>query len=92
MISGGGPPFELSLSWEDSEPKIDTRMYVGDRPIEPTDGSLTHEGDQRSPYDECGCIAPCPDHKSPRQDAEGDRAYWNDLYSESVATDDQETD
>lgn len=93
MISSGGPPFNLS-DWGDDEPKIDTRLYVGDRPIEPTDGSLTYPGDQSgdmepwdtdhdyvaraSLYDTCGCIAPCPDHKSPAQDGRRDRDYWND--------------
>ena len=27
-------------------------------------------------YDECGCIAPCPDH-SPRNVGKQDREYWN---------------
>lgn len=41
-----------------------------------------------SPYDECGCIAPCPDHKSPAQDARRDREYWSAKESEPVAEDD----
>jgi hypothetical protein len=45
-----------------------------------------------SPYDACGCIAPCPDHKSPAQDAERDRAYWDDRYAEQVQEVDQEQD
>lgn len=40
-----------------------------------------------SPYDECGCIAPCPDHKTPSQDGRRDRAYWNDRYASDEATD-----
>lgn len=42
-----------------------------------------------SPYDECGCIAPCPDHKSPAQDARRDREYWSAKESEPMAEDDQ---
>lgn len=43
-------------------------------------------------YDACGCIAPCPDHLTPRQDAERDRAYWNDRYAEQVEEVDQGQD
>lgn len=32
-------------------------------------------------YDVCGCISPCPDHKSPAQDGRRDRAYWDDRYA-----------
>lgn len=28
-------------------------------------------------YARCGCIFPCPDHKTPTQDARADDAYWN---------------
>lgn len=45
-----------------------------------------------SPYDTCGCIAPCPDHISPTQDAARDRAYWTDRYAEKVPEVDQEQD
>ena len=45
-----------------------------------------------SPYDACGCIAPCPDHKSIKQDGQRDRAYWNDRYAEQVPEVDQEQD
>lgn len=31
-------------------------------------------------YDACGCIYPCPDHKSITQDARRDREYWTDRY------------
>ena len=34
--------------------------------------------DERPLYDHCGCIFPCPDHKSPAQDGKRDRDYWND--------------
>lgn len=37
-------------------------------------------GNSRPLYDTCGCIAPCPDHKSPTQDAQRDRDYWNERY------------
>lgn len=35
--------------------------------------------DARPLYDHCGCLFPCPDHRSPQQDAQRDRDYWNDL-------------
>jgi hypothetical protein len=38
--------------------------------------------DERPLYDECGCIYPCPDHKSPAQDGQRDREYWSDRYAE----------
>lgn len=40
-----------------------------------------------SPYAECGCIAPCPDH-SPRAVGQGDRDYYNDRYAELEKGDD----
>ena len=45
-----------------------------------------------SPYDACGCIAPCPDHKSIKQDGQRDRAYWSDRYAEQIPEVDQEQD
>lgn len=39
-------------------------------------------------YDSCGCIAPCPDHRSIAQDGKADREYWSAKESESVAEDD----
>lgn len=36
-----------------------------------------HVREPRGTYDECGCIAPCPDH-APRTVAKQDREYWND--------------
>jgi hypothetical protein len=33
--------------------------------------------DTRPLYDACGCIFPCPDHKTPTQDGNRDRAYWS---------------
>lgn len=71
------------------KPGVDLRLYLGTEPIKSTDGAkvpLTHPGDQRSPYDECGCIAPCPDHKSPAQDGRRDRDYWNDHHYPSEDT------
>lgn len=50
---------------------------------------MTHGKSTRPLYDACGCIYPCPDHKSIRQDKERDEAYWNAQESESVAEDDQ---
>lgn len=46
-------------------------------------------GDARPLYDACGCIAPCPDHKTPKQDARVDHDYWTAKESESMAEDDQ---
>lgn len=43
-----------------------------------------------SPYDECGCIRPCPDHVSIRQTARDDSAYWDDKYAEERDTDNDE--
>lgn len=42
-----------------------------------------------SPYDECGCIAPCPDH-TPRAEGKRDREYWNNRYAESEDTSDDD--
>lgn len=39
-------------------------------------------------YDECGCIAPCPDH-SPRNVGKDDRAYWTDRYESEATSDDE---
>lgn len=36
---------------------------------------------ERPLYDTCGCIAPCPDHKSIAQDGRRDREYWDDRYA-----------
>lgn len=36
--------------------------------------------DGRPLYDACGCIYPCPDHKSPAQDGKRDAEYWTDRY------------
>lgn len=47
---------------------------------------------RETPYDQCGCIFPCPDHTSPSQDGARDRAYWNERDSKAVATDDQTED
>jgi hypothetical protein len=41
-------------------------------------------------YASCGCIAPCPDHASPKQDAREDHVYWTERYdTETVAENDQ---
>lgn len=64
----------------------------------PTDRKIRNQWLQahailRPMYDACGCIYPCPDHKSPKQDGTRDREYWNDQYdTEQVATVDQEED
>lgn len=42
-----------------------------------------------SPYDECGCIRPCPDHLTPSQSAREDRAYWDDKYAEERDTENE---
>lgn len=39
-------------------------------------------------YDQCGCIYPCPDHKSPAQDGKRDEEYWSAKESEPVAEND----
>lgn len=48
------------------------------------DGTACEEydvpSDTRPLYDTCGCLYPCPDHKSPQQDGQRDREYWNDHY------------
>jgi hypothetical protein len=43
-------------------------------------------------YDACGCIAPCPDHRSIAQEGRQDRAYWADRYADPVPGVDQEQD
>lgn len=45
------------------------------------DGTMCEER-ERPVYDECGCIFPCPDHKTPAQDGQRDRDYWSDHYAE----------
>lgn len=38
------------------------------------------ETDAHPLYDHCGCLYPCPDHQSPKQDKQRDEDYWNDHY------------
>lgn len=35
---------------------------------------------ENTPYDKCGCIAPCPNHHSPRDIARQDRMDWDSRY------------
>lgn len=42
-----------------------------------------------SPYAECGCISPCPDH-SPAAVGAQDRSYWTNRYDVDTRKDDDE--